>query len=309
MVSQNLYDAQDQAGNYGLFDAVAALEWVRDNIAQFGGDPGNVTIFGESSGACSVTLLQTAPQAGGLFHKAIAMSGAASSTKYVLNLTSSWEEAAQNGLQFKNLLTAANIEEMRRLPYGTIIEAATKSKIPFGPVMDGIILSTDPQGHAFGISTGPNGHRYGQGRRLLVHLRITELRPWPTTNKRYKYGLGIMPQLWKPTIRLQRTKKPYGRPSPSTAWQGCRNPRGIRPGAPPFRCRCTRYYYTHVPPTEAGSYLGCFHGSELAYLFGNLDAAEGYGPGDTVFSNHGHGAVEQFCQNRNAVCTGIARLV
>jgi para-nitrobenzyl esterase len=101
MVSQDLHDAQGQAGNYGLFDAVAALEWVRDNIEQFCGDPDNVTIFRESSGACSATLLQTAPRAVGLFHKAIAMSGTASSTKYVLNLTSSWEQAAQSGLQFK----------------------------------------------------------------------------------------------------------------------------------------------------------------------------------------------------------------
>ncbi|MGA7869291.1 MAG: carboxylesterase family protein, partial [Candidatus Binatus sp.] len=63
-------------GNEGMLDQVAALEWVRDNIAEFGGDPGNVTIFGESAGGMSVGTLLAMPAARGLFHKAIPQSGA-----------------------------------------------------------------------------------------------------------------------------------------------------------------------------------------------------------------------------------------
>ena len=66
------------SGNAGLLDQILALEWVRDNVEAFGGDPGNVTLFGESAGAISVSVLLALPRARRLFHKVIAQSGAAS---------------------------------------------------------------------------------------------------------------------------------------------------------------------------------------------------------------------------------------
>ena len=68
---------EDRSGNYGTLDIIAALSWVKDNISNFGGDPGNVTVFGESAGAVDTLTLMLSPNAKGLFHKAISQSGMA----------------------------------------------------------------------------------------------------------------------------------------------------------------------------------------------------------------------------------------
>jgi para-nitrobenzyl esterase len=75
--AEGFLDLGDGLANLGLLDQVAALEWVRDNIAAFGGDPGNVTVFGESAGAMSIGTLLAMPRADGLFRRAILQSGAA----------------------------------------------------------------------------------------------------------------------------------------------------------------------------------------------------------------------------------------
>lgn len=72
--------AEDRSGNYGTLDLIAALEWVRDNIAAFGGDTNNITIFGESAGGCNVFSLLVSPKAAGLFQRAIIQSGCVDTT-------------------------------------------------------------------------------------------------------------------------------------------------------------------------------------------------------------------------------------
>ena len=103
------------SGNYGLMDQVAALEWIHRNIAAFGGDPKNVTIAGQSSGGMSVSILMASPLAKGLFHRAIGESGGLFeplqiAPKYLL------ANAERDGEKYAASLSAASLQELRRLP-------------------------------------------------------------------------------------------------------------------------------------------------------------------------------------------------
>lgn len=114
------------SGNYGLMDLVAALEWVQRNIDAFGGDPNNVTIFGQSGGGQKVVWLMTSSLATGLFDRAIIEAGIGAGTGggAAANYVFSQEEAEANGENLANLLGAASLEELRALPWQDIVTAA-----------------------------------------------------------------------------------------------------------------------------------------------------------------------------------------
>jgi para-nitrobenzyl esterase len=143
------------SGNAGLTDQIAALSWVRDNIAAFGGDPGNVTIFGESAGGMSVGTLMGTPAAQGLFHKAIAQSGAAhnvSTPELALEVT----ERMLDGVGAADLaalraVDAARFLEVQSEVAGVVaLERARRTDgsaglgLPFVPVHDGVVLPRPP---------------------------------------------------------------------------------------------------------------------------------------------------------------------
>jgi para-nitrobenzyl esterase len=141
------------SGNVGMLDIVAALEWVRDNIAGFGGDPGNVTIMGQSGGGAKVTTLTAMPKAKGLFHKAVVLSGA------LLRMGEKQESEKLGAYVLEAAgLTAAQIGELQELPWKEYYAFATKAlqrlreeqhgarglRRGFNPVVDGHVLPQDP---------------------------------------------------------------------------------------------------------------------------------------------------------------------
>ncbi len=143
-------DAYAKSGNAGMLDLVAALEWVRDNIEAFGGDPGNVTIMGESGGAGKVCVLLAMPDAKGLFHKAIIQSGPA--------LRARPKDAATRlakGILDELQVSAGGVKTLQAIPAHAIVSAAlastAKTEGPgmygfanLSPVVDGVVLPADP---------------------------------------------------------------------------------------------------------------------------------------------------------------------
>jgi len=135
------------SGNYGLLDMIAGLEWVQKNVSAFGGDPGRVTIFGESAGAIAVSQLCASPLAKGLFHAAISQSGGSfgpvragggpGENMQPLNA------AEKDGASWAQAVGAPRLADLRGMPAQKLMDAAQRQRGLSWPVTDGWVIPDD----------------------------------------------------------------------------------------------------------------------------------------------------------------------
>jgi len=267
---------QGVSGNYGLLDMVAGLEWVKRNIGAFGGDPNNVTIFGESAGGTAVCLLMVVPQAQGLFHKVIAES-AWGMFNPISHLKESWYGRipmekfgeAQGDLVALRSKSMADIIKMVGPPdMGG--DKADKGEA-FVPVVDGVVLPDDPArlfsagkfAHV-GLIAGTNADEGTLLGGPPVH-NLAQLRKYAekTFGSQTDGLLAVYPAS---TDADAYDAAAYA----SGDYEFLHGTRSVLRAVSKGKNKVFQYQFTRVNGVGRRLKWGCFHASEVSYVFGTL---------------------------------------
>lgn len=267
------------SGNYGLRDQIAALQWVKRNIAAFGGDPSNVTIAGESAGALSVMYLLTSPPARGLFHKAIAQSAYMVTTPELKADHHGMPAAEKAGAALASAIGAGDVTALRAIPAETLVQQAAANR--FGPwgAIDGKLLprqlvDTWDRGEQAPVPLLA-GFNAGEIRSLRVLLP-----PAPANAATYeKIIRERYHDLAEPFLRLYPSRDIDASMLATTrdALYGWTSQR-LAIGQTAIGQRAYLYLFDHGYPAADENGLHAFHAAEIPYVFGTANATPPYWP-------------------------------
>lgn len=258
------------SGNYGLMDMIAALRWVRGNIERFGGDPANVTLYGQSAGSVAIALLQASPQAKGLFHRAIGQSGGYDISGQLQSLA----DAEKAGIASAAKLKAPSLAALRNLGGDVIMNGDNNLR----PIIDGAVLQQQP------------AQVFGSGSQMAIPILVgsnaDEGTAYPVAlspsafvadaEKRYRSDAQRLLALYPAATDIEARAASYALmrdrtfAAPMRRW--AREQSAV---APVFV-----YHFSRVHPFVEGlgyaqqnpaTGMGAYHGAEMAYAYGTLD--------------------------------------
>ena len=285
------------SGNYALMDNIAALKWVKRNIAAFGGNPGNVTIFGQSFGAGTSHFLSLSPLAKGLFQRMINQSHALYSRDPAMFQAAMrylpLKDAEADGQTFMRIAGARSLADLRKMPWQALVEAYRKSKsdLLWSYTLDGYVLprtyaetyaasaqadvdelageNADESGAAadtaFDLVTAGKAAVPNNSIALLGHAAYLDF-----VRKKFGAMADEYLLLYPATddrgafVSANNAIRDSARVS-QWLWAGAFTQRRTKP--------VYLYFFTYAPPGPKRYVTGAYHGAELGYVFGNPDPA------------------------------------